>query len=235
MIGARFRHGKPAAAELGDFRKQAYLSAMHDTAPTTPRRFDGDTLVIASHNKGKIREISHLLGPYVGAFPSAGEFGLDDPEETGTTFVANAELKALYVAEGTGRPALADDSGLAVPALDGAPGIYSARWAELPDGRRDFDYGMRRLNEALGNRDPAAYFVCALALAWPDGHCETVEGRAHGRLVWPPRGDRGFGYDPMFMPENHELTYGEIDPAVKHAESHRADAFRQLVARCFAR
>lgn len=205
---------------------------------TTPRRFSGDTLVIASHNKGKIREIVDLLGAYVERFPDAGSFGLEDPEETGTTFVANAELKARFVAERTGLPALADDSGLAVHALDGRPGVLSARWAERPDGTRDFAWAMERLEaelEALGpSADRSASFVCALSIAWPDGHCETVEGRVDGRLVWPPRGGNGFGYDPMFLADGRTETFGEMAPQAKHEISHRADAFRQLVARCFS-
>lgn len=205
-----------------------------------PRRFTGDTLVIASHNQGKVREIADLLAPFVARFPPAREFGLEDPEETGETFIANAELKARYVAERAGLPALADDSGLVVPALGGAPGIHSARWAELPGGRRDFYKAMERLNACImeagrdGAVDRAAYFICVLALAWPDGACETVEGRVDGTLIWPPRGKRGFGYDPVFVPEGYDLTFGEMEPAYKHQISHRADAFRQLVERCFA-
>ncbi len=202
---------------------------------TMTRRFSGDTLLIASHNQGKIREIADLLRDRVASFPSAADRGLTDPEETGDTFRANAELKALTATRATGLPALADDSGLAVSALDGAPGIYSARWAERDDGVRDFDYAMRRVNEALGETtDRSAHFVCALSLVWPDGHTETVEGRADGTLVWPPRGGRGFGYDPIFVPDGHAVTYGEMDPDEKHAISHRADAFTKLLARCFS-
>ncbi len=197
---------------------------------TTPRRFTGDTLVIASHNKGKVREIADLLGPYVATFTSAGELGLPEPEETGTTFVANAELKAKAAAA-AGHVALADDSGLVVPALNGDPGIYSARWA---GPEKDFQLAMRKVEDGLeGNADRSAYFVCALSLAWPDGHVETVEGRCYGTLVWPPLGEKGFGYDPMFKPDGHGITFGEMDPAKKHEMSHRADAFRQLVERCF--
>lgn len=196
----------------------------------------GDTLLIASHNPGKVREIAALLGRYVRHFPSAAERGLDEPEETGDSFRANAELKARAAAIVAGLPSLADDSGLAVPALGGDPGIYSARWAERPGGGRHFDYAMERVHkklEALGGADRRAYFVCALSLCWPDGHCETVEGRVDGTLVWPPRGDLGFGYDPMFVPDGHDVSFGEMAPAEKHAISHRADAFRQLVDRCF--
>jgi XTP/dITP diphosphohydrolase len=194
------------------------------------RRFTGDTLVIASHNKGKVREIAELLGAHVAHFPSAGELDLPEPEETETTFIGNAELKARAAATASGLPALADDSGLVVPALGGAPGIYSARWAG-PD--KDFSVAMRRVETELGARDSSAYFVCALTLAWPDGHAESVEGRIHGRLVFPGRGDRGFGYDPIFIPDGRALTFAEIDPDEKHRISHRADAFAQLVARCF--
>lgn len=191
-------------------------------------------LVIASHNKGKVVEIADLLGPY-GAEPvSAGQLGLPEPEETGTTFKANAELKALAAAKATGMPALADDSGLCVDALGGAPGIYSARWA---GETKDFAMAMRRIHDeiaAKGEGAPrTAHFVCALSLAWPDGHVDTFEGYVHGTLVWPPRGEKGFGYDPMFLPEGHDMTFGEMDPDHKHAISHRARAFVQLVDACF--
>lgn len=197
---------------------------------TTPRRFTGNTLVIASHNKGKVREIADLLGPYVRTFTTAGELGLPEPEETGTTFIANAELKARAAAA-AGHVAMADDSGLVVPALGGDPGIYSARWA---GPEKDFAMAMRKVEEGLaGKTDRSAYFVCALTLAWPDGHVESVEGRCSGTLVWPPRGDKGFGYDPMFVPDGFDITFGEMEQARKHEMSHRADAFRQLVDRCF--
>jgi len=200
----------------------------------TPRAFTGDTLLIASHNQGKVREIADLLTGRVARFPSAADHGVPEPEETEDSFTGNAVLKARHAAAATGLPALADDSGLAVTALDGAPGIYSARWAVRPDGSRDFGHAMARVNTALGEAaDRRAHFVCALALAWPDGHAECVEGRVDGRLVWPPRGDRGFGYDPIFVPDGHQLTFGEMDPAAKHAISHRADAFARLIARCF--
>jgi XTP/dITP diphosphohydrolase len=197
---------------------------------TEPRRFTGDTLVIASHNQGKVREIAELLGAYVAKFPSAGDLGLAEPEETEDSFVGNAVLKARAAAAGSKLPALADDSGLVVPALGGAPGIYSARWAG-PD--KDFAVAMARVQQEIGDGDRAAYFVCALALAWPDGHFEAVEGRVHGRLVFPGRGIHGFGYDPIFIPNGYDITFGEMDPNEKHRMSHRADAFRQLVARCF--
>ncbi|WP_448191785.1 RdgB/HAM1 family non-canonical purine NTP pyrophosphatase [Azospirillum sp. sgz301742] len=197
---------------------------------TTPRHFTGDTLVIATHNPGKVREIADLLRPYAKNFASSIDLGLPEPEETGSTFVANAELKALAAAK-AGHIALADDSGLVVPALGGDPGIYSARWA---GPTKDFRVAMQKVEDGLaGKSDRSAYFVCALSLAWPDGHVETVEGRCHGTLVWPARGEKGFGYDPIFIPNGYGITFGEMDPAKKHEMSHRADAFRQLVERCF--
>ncbi len=193
-------------------------------------------LVIASHNEGKLREIRALLEPFGIEPVSAASLGIPEPEETGTTFIANAELKARASAELSGLPALADDSGLCVDALGGDPGIYSARWAEV-DGKRDFGVAMARVNEKLEALGPDAsrdaHFVCALSLAWPDGHVESFEGKVHGALVWPPRGERGFGYDPQFVPNGHAITFGEMDPDAKHAMSHRADAFAQLVAAVF--
>lgn len=215
--------------------------------PQAIRKLVPGKLVIASHNEGKVREIRDLLAPF-GIEPiSAASLDLPEPEETGTTFVANAELKAMQAADLSGLPALADDSGLCVDALGGEPGIFSARWGlpnpgipaltpEEGEGR-DFDRAMRRVNtllEALPEgTSRAAHFVCALALAWPDGHVEWFEGRVDGTLIWPPRGDRGFGYDPMFVPEGHDRSFGEMNPAAKHAMSHRADAFAQLVAAVF--
>jgi len=196
------------------------------------RRFEGGRLVIASHNPGKCREIAALLAPWDAEIVSAAALGLAEPEETGKTFAANAALKACEAAKASGLPALADDSGLAVTALDGAPGIYSARWG---GAEKDFDAAMARVNRELGDAaDRTARFVCALSLCWPDGHAETFEGLVEGTLVWPPRGTRGFGYDPMFVARGHAETFGEIDPEAKHAISHRADAFRKLVAACFA-
>jgi XTP/dITP diphosphohydrolase len=195
------------------------------------RHFDGGRLVIASHNPGKIREIDALLGPLGVTVVCAADLGLPEPEETGATFSANAEIKARAAADGSGLPALADDSGLAVAALGGDPGIFSARWAG-PD--KDFAVAMRRVEDALaGEPDRRAHIACALALCWPDGPCEIFEGAVHGRLIWPPRGSRGFGYDPMFVPEDHDITFGEMDPQHKHRISHRADAFRKLVDGCF--
>jgi XTP/dITP diphosphohydrolase len=197
------------------------------------RHFEGNRLVLASHNRGKVREIADLLRPFAVDVVAAGELGLPEPEETGETFIANAELKALAAAEGSGLPALADDSGLVVPALAGAPGIYSARWAG-PD--KDFRGAMQRVENSLADTDDRrAYFACALCLAWPDGRRETFEGVVHGHLVFPPRGERGFGYDPIFVADGHDITFGETDPDQKHRISHRADAFRKLVSACFVR
>jgi XTP/dITP diphosphohydrolase len=197
------------------------------------RQFAGGRLVIASHNAGKVREIADLLSPYGVDVVSASDLALPEPEETGLSFLDNARLKARAAAMATGLPALADDSGLAVDALGGQPGIHSARWA---GPHRDFRVAMNKVEEALaGTVDRSAHFVCTLALAWPDGHVECAEGFVHGRLVWPPRGSRGFGYDPMFRPNDHPQTFGEMDPAHKHEISHRAAAFRQLIEACFSR
>jgi XTP/dITP diphosphohydrolase len=194
------------------------------------RRFIGDRLVIASHNPGKVEEITALLMAFGIEAVAAEALGLPEPEETGDSFEANAALKAHAAAGAIGLPALADDSGLVVPALDGAPGIYSARWAG-PD--KDFGMAMARVQRELGDRDRSALFVAVLALAWPDGHTELFRGEVAGRLVWPPRGDRGFGYDPMFVPDKESLTFGEMEPGWKHGISHRARAFSKLVEGCF--
>ncbi len=197
------------------------------------RRFREPRLVIATHNKGKLREIDDLLRPFGIVVVGAGALGLPEPEETGDTFEANATLKALAAATATRLPALADDSGLVVPALGGEPGIYSARWA---GPTRDFSVAMHIVEERLrGKSDRRAHFVAALALAWPDGHVEVFRGEAHGVLTCPPRGSKGFGYDPMFQPEGDTRTFGEIDPEEKHRISHRTDAFRKLVTACFER
>jgi XTP/dITP diphosphohydrolase len=197
------------------------------------RGFTGDRLVIATHNAGKLREIAELMKPYGVGVVGAGELGLPEPEETGTTFKANAELKALAAAMQSGMPALADDSGVIVAALDGAPGIYSARWA---GPERDFDRAMALVEERIaGTSDRRASFVAVLSLAWPDRHIESFRGEVHGTLIWPPRGTQGFGYDPMFVAQGEKLTFGEMDRAKKYAMSHRADAFRKLVAACFQR
>lgn len=199
------------------------------------RVFVENELVVATHNAGKAREIADLLGPYIEAFYTAGELDLPEPEETEDSFEGNAQLKALAAAKASGKPALADDSGLSVTALGGDPGIYSARWAETPDGSRDFGYAMDKVRDALGDsQDRSAAFICALALAWPDGHVETFEGRVEGTLEFPPRGDKGFGYDPIFVPDGQAVTFAQMEPEQKHAMSHRADAFRKLVARCFS-
>lgn len=196
-----------------------------------PRQFGGGQLIVASHNEGKVAEITALLAPFDLAVVSGASLGLDEPEETGTSFIENAELKARAACLATDLPALADDSGLAVAALDGAPGIYSARWA---GPSRDFAAAMQRVERDLAGRDDRrAQFICALSLCWPDGHCETFEGRVDGTLVWPPRGSHGFGYDPIFLPATGAETFGEMDPHAKHAISHRADAFRQLIGACF--
>ncbi len=188
-------------------------------------------LVIASHNPGKVREIGELLASFDVTAVSAGDLGLPEPEETGASFHENAALKAAAAAEAAGLPALADDSGLVVPSLGGDPGIHSARWA---GPRRDFSAAMVRVEQALaGHADRRAKFTCVLCLAWPGGPSESFEGRVEGALVWPPRGERGFGYDPIFLPHGRDQTFGEMDPAEKHAISHRADAFAKLVAACF--
>jgi len=193
------------------------------------RRFTGDRLVIASHNEGKIAEIAALLAPFAIETVSAASLGIPEPEETGDSFEANAALKARAATEASGLPALADDSGLVVPAIGGAPGIYSSRWA---GAAKDFRMAMERVHRELGNRDRSARFVAVLTLGWPDGRMELFRGEVDGRLVWPPRGERGFGYDPMFVPEGGVETFGEMEPAEKHKISHRARAFAALVQGC---
>ncbi len=193
----------------------------------------GARIVVASHNPGKVREINALLEPLGYEAVSAGELDLPEPVEDGATFAENALIKARAAAEASGMPALADDSGLCVDALNGEPGIHSARWGG-PD--KDFGMAMRKIEERLqaaGATDPAArgaHFTCALALAWPDGEVEVFEGHVHGRLVWPPRGEKGFGYDPVFVPDGHDITFAEMEPERKHAMSHRARAFEKLLA-----
>ncbi len=193
------------------------------------RRLDGKRLVIASHNAGKVGEIAELLAPFGIEGAAASALGLSEPEETGATFLANAGLKARAAAAAAGLPALADDSGLVVAALGGAPGIYSARWAGAD---RDFARAMAEVHERLAGRPREAAFVAALALAWPDGHVEAFEGRVEGCLAWPPRGHRGFGYDPIFVPDGRRKTFGEMDPDAKARIGHRARAFRKLAAAC---
>ena len=194
----------------------------------------GDRLVIATHNAGKLREIAALVAPLGIECVGAEELGLPEPEEIGVTFADNADLKAREAADLSGLPALADDSGLCVDALHGQPGIFSARWAEDADGNRDWTRAMEKVWLAVEATEPdapaAAHFACSLAIAWPnDGQAETFDGRVDGVLVWPPRGERGFGYDPMFVPVGYDRTFGELDPELKHSISHRADAFRKLL------
>ncbi len=196
------------------------------------RDLKGQKLVIASHNKGKLREIADLLHPLGIETVSAGELGLEEPEETEDSFAGNARIKAHFAARESGLPALSDDSGLMVDALDGAPGVYTANWAETPNGR-DFHMAMRKVWDLLEKKQApeprTARFCCTLCLAWPDGADEIFEGTVEGRLVWPLRGERGFGFDPMFQPIGRDQTFGEMDPAEKHAMSHRAVAFAKLV------
>jgi len=202
-------------------------------------------LVIATHNPGKLAEMRELLAPYGIEAVSAGELGLDEPEETGTTFVANARIKAVAAARSAKLPAFADDSGIVIDSLDGAPGIYSARWA---GPTKDFNVAMAQIERLLQERGAiapdrrAAHFVSALCVAWPDHHLEEVEARVHGTLVWPPRGTAGFGYDPMFQPEGHTRTFGEMTSVEKHGMpplglglSHRARAFVKLAEICLDR
>ena len=205
------------------------------------RKLAPGRLVIASHNQGKVKEIRALLAPYGIEPVSAGDLGLPEPEETGTTFAENALLKARASAEGSGIVSLADDSGLCVAALGGAPGVYTADWAERqpyegPPGR-DWYMAMGKVEGKLAELGPeadrSAYFICTLALVWPDGETALFEGRAHGHLTWPPRGTMGFGYDPVFVPTGRSETFAEIAPDQKHAISHRADAFARLVAGVF--
>ncbi len=187
-----------------------------------------EKLVVASHNPGKVRELEDLLRPLGIAAVGAASLGLAEPEETGHTFAENAALKARAAARAAELPALADDSGLTVAALNGAPGVYSARWA---GPNKDFRIAMQKVEDALkGQHDRRAAFVAALALAWPDGACRVFEGKVEGTLTWPPRGDKGFGYDPIFVPAGHLITFGEMEPALKHTISHRARAFQKLIA-----
>lgn len=200
------------------------------------RKFSGDRLLVATHNKGKLEEIADLLKPFGVTVVGAAEMGLPEPEETGTTFVENARIKAHAAAQATGLPALSDDSGLAVDALDGAPGVYTADWAETESGR-DFVMAMEKTHAAVlatGKPQPwTARFCCTLVLAWPDGHDEVFPGAVEGTLTWPMRGELGHGYDPMFVPNGFETTFGEMDRWEKNRMSHRADAFQKLVTGCF--
>lgn len=206
------------------------------------RPLEGKKIVVASHNEGKLREFADLMGPFGLEAKSAKEFGLPEPDETGTTFEENAYIKAFAAASATGLPSLSDDSGLVIDALDGAPGVYTANWAETPDGTRDFGLAMQRAEVAMqevGAVTPAqrtGRFVAVICLAWPDGEAEYFRGEAEGTLVWPPRGDSGFGYDPVFLPEGQNRTFGEMTAEEKHgwkpgqatALSHRARAFQKF-------
>ncbi len=195
------------------------------------RALTENKIVLASHNAGKLREIAALLAPYGISVVSAGELGFDEPEETEDTFAGNARIKAHYAAKKSGLPALSDDSGITVDALDGAPGVYTADWAETPNGR-DFPMAMTKVWTKLEEKSAPlprhAAFRCTLCLAWPDGHDEVFEGVAPGTLTWPMRGEGGFGFDPMFVPAGHDITFGEMDPAEKQKISHRADAFAKF-------
>lgn len=200
------------------------------------RKFREDRLLVATHNRGKLEEIAALLQPFGIATISAGELGLAEPAETETTFIGNARIKAHAAMRASGLPALADDSGLAVDGLGGAPGVYTADWAETPQGR-DFGMAMQKTWDALEAAQVPfprrAAFCCTLVLAWPDGHDEVFEGRMPGQIVWPGRGTQGHGYDPIFQPDGHSQTFGEMDRWEKNQISHRADAFRKLVEGCF--
>ena len=221
----------------------APIAARAPSRPPPHRRIEGE-LVIATHNPGKLAELRELLAPFGIKAASAGELGLAEPEETGTSFRENAHIKAAAAAAAAQRPAFADDSGLVVEALGGAPGIHSARWA---GETKDFAVAMRRIEDGLAARgavapqERRAHFVCALCVAWPDHHVEEFEGRIDGALVWPPRGTAGFGYDPIFLPDGHARTFGEMTSDEKHGLppsgpglSHRARAFRQLAEACLA-
>lgn len=200
------------------------------------RKFSGDTLLVASHNQGKLEEIAHLLEPYRITVIGAAERGLTEPEETENSFVGNARIKAHAAARATGLPALSDDSGLEIDALGGAPGVYTADWAETETGR-DFLMAMTRAHDALlrsGASGPwRARFCCTLVLAWPDGHDEVFPGTVNGQITWPMRGAQGHGYDPIFVPDGYETTFGEMDRWEKNRISHRADAFAKFVQGCF--
>ncbi len=210
------------------------------------RKLETRTIVVASHNAGKIAEIADLIGPFGFSAKSAAELKFEEPDETGTTFEENAAIKALASARASGLPALSDDSGLVVDALDGAPGVYTANWAEREDGSRDFLMAMEKVEKALADRGAttpeqrSGRFVSVLCLAWPDGHTEMFRGEVEGTIVWPPRGTKGFGYDPVFQPEGYETTFGEMTAEEKHgwkpgdpqALSHRARAFKLFVETC---
>lgn len=201
------------------------------------RKFAGDRLLVATHNAGKLEEIADLLRPFAVTVVSAGALGLPEPAETETTFIGNARIKAHAGAKASGLPTLADDSGITVDGLQGAPGVYTADWAETPLGR-DFVIAMTRVWAALETSAAPfprlAQFRCTLVLAWPDGSDAVFEGMMPGQVVWPMRGNQGHGYDPMFQPDGYDQTFGEMDRWEKNKISHRADAFRKLVKECFA-
>ncbi|MEM1352281.1 MAG: RdgB/HAM1 family non-canonical purine NTP pyrophosphatase [Pseudomonadota bacterium] len=200
------------------------------------RRFEGDRILIATHNAGKLEEMAQLFAPHGVSVVGAAEMQLAEPEETETTFIGNARIKARAAVDATGLPALADDSGIEVEALGDAPGVYTADWAETPNGR-DFVMAMTKTHSMLEEADAPhprrARFRATLVLAWPDGHEEIFDGRANGTLVWPMRGSVGHGYDPMFQPDGYSITFAEMDPLEKNRVSHRADAFSKLIAGCF--
>lgn len=200
------------------------------------RKFIGDRLLVATHNAGKLEEIADLLGPFRVEVVGAAQMNLPEPVETEDNFIGNARIKAHAAAQAAGLPALADDSGIAIDALNGAPGVYTADWAETPNGR-DFVLAMTRayneLEAANAPHPRTAQFCCALVLAWPDGHDEVFEGVMKGQVVWPMRGNQGHGYDPIFQPDGYQITFGEMDRWEKNRISHRADAFKKLVAGCF--
>lgn len=201
------------------------------------RRFDGDRLLMATHNIGKLEEMQALLAPFGVTLSSNADHGLPEPEETEDNFVGNARIKAQAAVKATGLPALSDDSGIEIDALGGAPGVYTADWAETPEGR-DFPMAMTRAwnaLEAINAPEPrTARFCATLVLAWPDGHDEVFEGQVPGRLVWPMRGEEGHGYDPIFMPDGYDITFGEMDRWEKNKLSHRARAVEKMIAGCFA-
>lgn len=200
------------------------------------RKLSSDTLLVATHNAGKLEEISKLLAPYDVSVVGAAEMNLGEPDETETTFAGNARIKAHAAAQATGLPALSDDSGIEIDALDGAPGVYTADWAETETGR-DFGMAMKKAYDGIISKQAAppwtARFCCTLVLAWPDGHDEVFPGTVEGQIVWPMRGEHGHGYDPIFRPTGHDVTFAEMDPGLKNRISHRADAFRKLVKDCF--
>ena len=200
------------------------------------RKFTGDTLVVATHNNGKLEEIASLIRPFSVSVKGAAELNLAEPDETETTFVGNAKIKAHAAAQATGLPSLSDDSGIEIDALDGAPGVYTADWAETPNGR-DFLMAMTKANDMLDQRSAAhprkARFCCTLVMAWPDGHDEIFPGIIPGQVVWPMRGDQGHGYFFFYQQDGYDITFGEMDRWEKNKISHRADAFRKLVAGCF--